>query len=97
MEATYISQTIYSVDNKGLTDITYELNVSIETSNKTTWNVGGSINAAGKGPVKNFKLDLATKANVDYSKVKQESVKETQKMKIIIEKQSRAIVSVMGM
>lgn len=94
--ATYISQTLYSVDNRGLTDITYELNVVVDTSNKTTWNVGGSINAAGKGTIKNFKVDLATKASIDYTNVVETSTKETQKMKIIIEKESRAIVYLMG-
>lgn len=96
VDATYISQTLYSVDNRGTTDIMYELDVVIETSNKTVWNIDGSIDGVGKGTIKAFKVDLAAKAGVDYTKTKEESRKETQKMKLNIEANSRAIVYLMG-
>lgn len=96
VDASYISQTLYSVDNRGKTDISYELDVIIETSNKTTWNIDGSIDGVGKGSIKAFKVDLAAKAGVDYTKTKEESRKETQKMKLLVEANSRAIVYLMG-
>lgn len=96
IDATYISQTLYSVDNQGSTDISYELDVVVEMANKTTWNVDGSIDGAIKGSVKSFKVDLAAKAGVDYSSTTSSSRKETQKMKLNIEANSRAIVYLMG-
>ena len=96
IDATYISQTIYSVDNQGATDISYELDVVVEMANKTTWNVDGSINGSVKGTIKSFKTDLAAKAGVDYSNTTSSSRKETQKMKLNIEANSRAIVYLMG-
>lgn len=96
IDATYISQTIYNVDNLGMTDVEYELNIVVETSNTTTWNVSGSINGEGNGTIKGFKTELALKAGVDYKNTTTSSKKETQKMKVTIEKQSRAIVYLMG-
>ncbi len=96
VETTYISSTLYSVDNRGETDITYELDVVVETAQKTTWNLSGEVSGSAKGTISSFKSDLAAKAGVDYNSTKTESRKETQKMKLIVEKNSRAIVYLMG-
>lgn len=93
---TYISSTLYSVENRGMSDISYELDVVVETTQKTTWKVSGGVNGTGKGSISKFKTDIAAKAGIDYSSVQTSSKKETQKMKITIEKQSRAIVYLMG-
>lgn len=94
--ATYISATLYSVENRGQSDISYELDVVVELAHKTSWNVSGNISGSGKGNIKTFKSDLAAKAGVEYSSTTTSSRKETQKMKITVEKQSRAIVYLMG-
>lgn len=94
--ASYISSTLYSVENRGNSDITYELDIVVETANKTTWNVSGSLGGSAKGTIKSFKTELSAKVGVEYNQTTTASRKETQKMKIIIEKQSRAIVYLMG-
>lgn len=96
IEATYISSTLYSVENNGDSDVSYELDVVVETSNKTTWSVSGDISGSAKGTVNSFKTDLAAKAGIDYSNVSTSSRKETQKFKVTVEKGSRAIVYLMG-
>lgn len=96
VETTYISSTLYNVENKGDTDVTYELDVVVDVSNKTTWSVSGNLSGSAKGSIKSFKTDLAAKAGIDYSNTKTESRKETQKLKVTVEKQSRAIVYLMG-
>lgn len=96
VETTYISSTLYSVDNQGDTDINYELDVEVETSSKTSWNVSSDLSGAAKGTVKSFKTDLDAKVGMDYSVTSSESRKETQRMKLTVEKQSRAIVYLMG-
>ena len=96
VEATYISSTLYNVENKGDTDVSYELDVVVDVSNKTTWSVSGNLSGNAKGSIKSFKTDLAAKAGIDYSNTKTESRKETQKLKVTVEKGSRAIVYLMG-
>ena len=96
VETSYISSILYSVENRGESDVTYELDVVVETSNKTTWNVSGSLSGSTSGKIKSFKTDLAAKAGVEYSSVSSSSRKETQKMKVTVEKHSKAIVYLMG-
>lgn len=96
VEATYISSTLYNVENRGETDVSYELDVVVEQAKTTTWNLSGSLSGAAKGTIKGFKADLAAKAGVDYKSTTKESRKETQKLKVTVEKNSRAIVYLMG-
>ena len=96
VEATYISSTLYNVENRGETDVTYELDVVVDVSNKTSWSVSGSLSGTAKGSIKSFKTDLAAKAGVEYSNTTTASRKETQKLKVTVERGSRAIVYLMG-
>ncbi len=96
IETTYISSTLYNVENKGQTDVSYELDVVVEQAKTTTWNLSGSLSGTAKGTIKSFKNDLATKAGIDYKSTTKESRKETQKLKVTVEKNSRAIVYLMG-
>lgn len=96
VETTYISSTLYSVDNRGDTDVTYELDIVVETSQKTSWNVSGEMSGSAKGTINSFKSDLAAKAGVKFDSTTNQSRKETQKMKLTVEKNSRAIVYLMG-
>lgn len=96
IEATYISSTLYNVENQGDTDVSYELDIVVDVSNKTTWSVSGNLSATGKGSIKSFKTDLAAKVGMDYSSTTTESRKETQKLKVTVEAGSRAIVYLMG-
>ncbi|MDE7162245.1 MAG: hypothetical protein K2N65_05765 [Anaeroplasmataceae bacterium] len=96
IETTYISSTLYNVENRGDTDVSYELDIVVETSNKTSWSVSGNLSGTAKGSIKSFKTDIAAKAGVDYSNTTTNSKKETQKLKLTVEKGSRAIVYLMG-
>ena len=96
VEATYISSTLYNVENRGDTDVSYELDIVVDVSNKTSWSVSGSLSGTAKGSIKTFKTDLAAKAGIDYSSTTTVSRKETQKLKVTVEKGSRAIVYLMG-
>lgn len=96
VEATYISSTLYNVENRGNTDVSYELDIVVETNKKTSWKVTGDLSGSAKGAIKSFKTDLAAKAGVDYTYSSSESRKETQKLKLTVEKGSRAIVYLMG-
>ncbi len=96
IETTYISSTLYNVENKGQTDVSYELDVVVEQAKTTTWNLSGSLSVTAKGAIKSFKTDLASKAGIDYKSTNKESRKETQKLKVTVEKNSRAIVYLMG-
>ena len=96
VETTYISSTLYSVDNQGDTNVDYELNIVVETATKVTWKVSGSLSGTAKSTLKSFKGDLAAKVGVEYNSQTTESRKETQKMKVTVEKGSRAIVYLMG-
>ena len=96
VETTYISSTLYNVENRGDTDVSYELDIVVDVSNKTSWSVSGSLNGTAKGSIKSFKTDIAAKAGVDYSSTTTQSKKETQKLKLTVEKGSRAIVYLMG-
>lgn len=96
IEATYISSTLYNVENRGDTDVSYELDIIVETNKKTSWKVSGNLSGSAKGAIKSFKTDLAAKAGVEYTQAVTESRKETQKLKLTVEKGSRAIVYLMG-
>ena len=96
VEATYISSTLYNVENKGDTDVSYELDVVVDVSNKTSLSVSGSLSGTAKGSIKSFKTDLAAKVGIDYSSTTTTSRKETQKLKVTVEKGSRAIVYLIG-
>lgn len=96
VEATYISSTLYNVENNGDTDVSYELDVVVDVSNKTSWTVSSGLSGTAKGTIKGFKTDLAAKAGVEYNQTTTASRKETQKLKVTVEKKSRAIVYLMG-
>ena len=96
VDATYISSTLYSVENRGQTDVNYELDIVVETARKTTWSVSASANGTAKGNISSYKAELAAKAGVEYNDTTTSSKKETQKLKVTVEKNSRAIVYLIG-
>lgn len=98
IDATYISNTLYSVENKGSTEVIYEIDIKIETSNKTSFKANGSLNGSiSKGASKDSnKSDIAGKLGLEYSKTSEVSISETQHMKLVVEGNSRAIVYLTG-
>lgn len=97
VKATYISNTLYSVENKGSTDVTYDVVVSVETTNKVSFSASGSLSGnVSKGKSGGLKGDIGAKCSVDYSNDTTTSRKEKQTMKLVVEANSRAIVYLTG-
>lgn len=97
IDASYISNTLYSVENKGATDVIYEVDVEVETANKTTFKASGSLNGTLSGGKKEgTKGEIAGKCGLEYSTSSETSRKETQNMDLIVEANSRAIVYLTG-
>ena len=40
IDASYISNTLYSVENNGSTDVTYDIEITVETNNKISFKLG---------------------------------------------------------
>lgn len=96
VDGSYISNTLYSVENTSKTAIEYNLEYSIETNNKVSFQTSESISASGSGTIKKVKAECAAKASVDYSSTTSTSVKEKRTMKLTIEPDSRLIVYLTG-
>lgn len=96
VEASYISNTLYSVENKGETDVEYEINVTVETNNKVSFSVNGSINGKGSASKEKIKGEISAECGVKYDETTTESRKEVRKLKFIVEGNSRAIVYLTG-
>ncbi len=96
VDASYISNTLYSVENKGSTDIVYDVEVDVETTNKVTFSANGSLNGSASGKIKDIKSEIGAKCGVEVSKTTTSSRKEKQKMKLIVEGNSRAIIYLTG-
>ena len=96
VEATYISETLYNVYNSGNTNIEYQLDIEVQKSEKITWEVDGNLSAAAKGTIKMFQVNLESEVGVNYKNVTESSIKETEKLDLIVEPNSRAIIYLMG-
>ena len=96
VDGSYISNTLYSVENTSKTAIEYNLEYSIETNNKVSFQTSESLSASGGGTINKVKVECAAKASVDYSTTTTTSVKEKRTMKLTIEPDSRLIVYLTG-
>lgn len=97
VEGTYISNTLYSVENRGSTDVTYEILVDVETTNKVTFNASGSLNGSiSSGKTGGVKKDIGAKCGLEVTSTTTSSRKEKQTMKFSVEGGSRAIVYLTG-
>ena len=96
IEASYISETLYNVHNSGLTNVEYQLDISVTKNQKITWEVSGDLNATAKGTIKMFQANIESKVGVDYKNVNEKTEKTTEKIDLIVEPNSRAIIYLMG-
>lgn len=96
VDGSYISNTLYSVENTSKTAIEYNLEYSIETNNKVSFQTSESLSASGGGTINKVKVECAAKASIDYSTTTSTSVKEKRTMKLTIEPNSRLIVYLTG-
>ena len=97
VDASYISNTLYSVENKGATEVKYKIEVEVETSNKVSFNASGSLNGSASGTTKGgVKGEIGAKCGVEVSNTTTKSRIEKQKLEIIVEPNSRAIIYLTG-
>lgn len=97
VEASYISNTLYSVSNLGSTDVTYEIEVEVETANKVSFTSSGSLNGqVSGGKSGGLKGEIGGKCGIEISTSSTASRKEKQKMKLVVEGNSKAIVYLTG-
>ena len=96
VDGSYISNTLYSIDNTSQTTIEYNLDYTVETNNKVSFQSTDTLNGSISGNTKKIKADLAAKATIDYSTQTTKSTKEKRSMKLEIEPNSRLIVYLTG-
>ena len=96
VDASYISNTLWSVTNTSNTDVTYNVKIETETTNKTTFSSNSSISAGASGNINGIKGDISSKCGIDYSKTTTESKKQTETMNLVVEAGSSAIVYLTG-
>ncbi len=97
VDASYISNTLYSVENRGQTDVTYDIVVEVETVNKVSFNASGSLNGSASGKTSGgIKGEIGAKCGVEFSDATTTSRKEKQTMKLTVEAGSRAIIYLTG-
>ena len=96
IDATYISNTLFSVDNRSKSDVDYEVDIAIETNNKISFSMDGSLQASGGGTIKKIKAEASTKTNVGFNASTSKSIKEKKSTKIKVEANSRAIIYLIG-
>ena len=96
VDASYISNTLWSVTNNSNTDVTYNVKIETESTNKTTFSSSGSLSAGASGSAKGVKGDISAKCGIDASTVNTKSVKQTETMNLVVEAGSSAIVYLTG-
>ena len=97
IDASYISNTLYSIENNGKDEIIYDIVVDVETNNKVSFNASGSLNASASGGKSGgVKGEIGAKCGVEVSTTTTTSRKEKQTMKLTVEGGSRAIVYLTG-
>ncbi|MBQ9449548.1 MAG: hypothetical protein IJU60_06725 [Acholeplasmatales bacterium] len=96
VKASYISNTLFSVENKSATDVKYDVSIQVETNNTVSFSTSGSISASGGFNLNKVKAEAAAKASVEYSEKTTKSIKEKKEMNLVVEANSRAIIYLTG-
>ena len=96
VDASYISNTIKSVENKSNTDITYTIDVETTTNNKTSFTASGSLNGQVSGSKGKLKGEIGAKAGVEYNQTNTVATKNVEKMNLVVEANSRALIYLTG-
>ena len=96
VNATYISNTLYSIENKGNSDIVYNLKIKVEKNNKLSFTATCNTSASSKGDLFKFKHVIEAELGVEFSEVNTRSELKEEELELIVEAQSRAIVYLAG-
>ena len=86
VDATYISNTLYSIENDGSTPVTYQIDVVIDTKNTVRFSASGNLNGnlSASSKAKGLKGELGAKVGITYTNETEESRKETQKLDVVV-------------
>lgn len=95
-KATYISSILVSYENAGTSAIELTKEIQVETKQKISFSSGGQVSGGLGGNIKKIKAEIAAKADVNYSKVTEESVKEKKTMKINVDPNTKMILYLTG-
>lgn len=97
VDATYRSTTLYAITNDSNSDVKYQLDVVHETNQKTSISASGSLSGGLSGAFKNkVKGDISGKLGIDVSNTTTASKKQTEKLDVIVEKNSKMILYLDG-
>lgn len=97
VDASYISNTLYSVENTSSTDITYEASVDVEKNNKVSISASGGLSGSfTSGKANSAKKEIGGKCGIEISSVTTSSSKEKESMKIVVESNSKMIMYLTG-
>ena len=96
IKSTYITNTLFSVDNKSASSVEYSFSVQVETTNVVSFSASLSTSASAGGTFKKVKAEASVKSNIEYSNKTTTSVKEKRTMDLVVEPNSRAIIYLMG-
>ena len=96
VQSSYIASVKECMENTADTDITLDVNYSVETNTKVSFSSSGSVSSSGSGTLGKIKAEASAKAGVEYSKTTTTSTKETRKLSITVEPNSQYMVVTKG-
>ncbi len=96
VKSSYITNTLFSVENKGLTPVKYDVSIQVETTNVVSFTSSVSASSGASVAIKKVKAEASSKANIEYSTKTTTSVKEKKSLVLEVEAGSRAIIYLMG-
>lgn len=96
VKASYVSEIVYAYTNSGDTSIILKKEYSITTSKTTAYSFSDNLSAEGSGTLNKIKVAASAKTAITYNKKVEEVVKETEKMDIEVEPNSRMVMYMTG-
>lgn len=96
VKATYITNTLFSVENRSTSSVEYSFSVQVETTNVVSFSSSLQTSGSVGGTIKKVKAEASLKSNIEYSNKTTTSVKEKRTMDLNVEANSRAIIYLMG-
>ncbi len=96
IKSTYITNTLFSVDNKSASSVDYSFSIQVETTNVVSFSSSISTSSSASGNIKKVKAEASVKSNIEYSEKNTTSIKEKRTMDLKVEPNSRAIIYLMG-
>jgi len=96
VSATYIANVYYSYKNTSTSPINQKYDITIETNNTSSFQIGGSLSSSVKGSVGAIKGDVEAKINMQTSNSSSKSVKEKRSIDLVVEPNSQLIIFLEG-